>query len=207
MKHVNRIGLYGGTFDPLHNAHIELAHWVVRTLRLKQLYFIPSSRHPFKIHSEITPPEIRYKMLSRVFSDSDVFSVSRIEIEKSDISYTIDTIKTFRDSPEFHNTHLNLIIGEDNLKEFHLWKNPEEIFQLAQVIVLHRPGEDVYNIDSRFLRKMILLNSPEINISSTMIRKRIQNGKSVEHLIPEQVWTIIQECQLYGFKKSGNDDY
>ena len=207
MHPFNRIGLYGGTFDPLHNAHLQLADWVVKTLQLRELYFIPSARHPFKLNSEITPPEIRYKMLSRVFSGSKIFKVSRIEVEKPGISYTIDTIRSFRESPEFHDADLFLIIGADNLKEFHLWKDPEEIFQLAKVIVLKRPGEDASQIDPRLREKMVLLNSPEINMSATMIRKRIKNGKSVEHLIPQPVWTIIQNYHLYGFKKSGNEDY
>jgi nicotinate-nucleotide adenylyltransferase len=196
-----RIGLYGGTFDPLHNAHLELARWVVETLQLKLLFFIPSARHPFKSDSEITPVEIRYEMLQRVLSDSDIFRISRVEIENPAISYTVDTLKSFKESPEFQSAHLYLIIGEDNL-----WKNPEELFHFADVVVLSRPEVDNYHIDPKLREKMIFLNSPQINISSTMVRKRIKNGKSVEHLIPEPVWTTIQKYELYGFEKNGNDD-
>jgi nicotinate-nucleotide adenylyltransferase len=197
MHQQYRIGLYGGTFDPLHNAHLNLAKWAIRELELDFLYFIPASRHALKYNLEITPAEIRFKMISRTIADSDQLRVSRIEIDKRDISYTIDTLNLLKDTDPFEHAQLFLIIGADNLSEFHLWKSPSAIFSFAEVVVLNRPGFDLSGISPKFRKKMIFLDSPQMDISSTVIRERMQSGQSISKLVPPQVLDIIRKYQLY----------
>jgi nicotinate-nucleotide adenylyltransferase len=197
MQQRYRIGLYGGTFDPLHNAHLNLARWTTRELQLDFLYFIPASRHAFKSDSEITSSEIRLEMISRTIANSDRFRVSRIEIDKEDISYTIDTLQLLRDIEPFKNARLFQIIGADNLNDFHLWKDPSAIFKFADVAVLNRPGYDFSRISLEFREKMIFLDSPQMDISSTKVRERRRAGKSISRLVPKQVLSIIRQYRLY----------
>ena len=197
MFSVKKIGIYGGTFDPIHNAHLILARWAIVELKLDLIYFVPASVHAFKKKSDLSPPEIRYKMISAAIANIPELRVSRIELDKSSTSYTIDTLKDIRTHESLGNSQLVYIIGSDNLAEFHLWKDPEDILKIATVSVLRRPGYNEQKIYDMYKDKIKVFNSPLINISSTKIRKRVRENKPYKNLVPHVVYEIIEKNRLY----------
>jgi nicotinate-nucleotide adenylyltransferase len=188
--------MFGGTFDPPHYAHLHLARFAMKRLGLDCLYFIPAAIHALKKHS-ITPASWRYKMVQAAIGSVPDFFISRIEMERSDISYSIDTIRSFKKYEHLPaQAELFYILGLDNLNELHLWKDPEQIFKLAKVVVLDRPGFKHQPIIDRY-PQVLLLASPLYDISATEIRKKIKSGESVKGLLPAKVWQVIKENNLY----------
>ena len=190
------MGIFGGTFDPPHNAHLRLARFAIRQLQLDCLYFVPAAIHALKKH-RITPVALRYEMLQAAIGRSARLRLSRIEMDRSDISYSIDTIRQFKkyEHLDIH-TELYFLLGLDNLNELHLWKDPQLIFKLARVVVFNRSGPRVQQLLDRYPRIMFL-ESPLYDISATAIRSRIKSGEAVKDLIPARVWQIIKENNLY----------
>jgi nicotinate-nucleotide adenylyltransferase len=201
----NKVGLYGGTFDPPHNAHIQLALYVLDRLQLDSLYFIPAAVHALKKNT-ITPAAIRNAMLQAAISDYSRLRVSTIELKRASVSYSIDTIKQFKQVEQLPlKTKLYYLIGMDNLHELHLWKNPQEIFRLAQVVILRRPGFRKQGLGIRY-PQAIFLESPLYPHSATDIRQRIKSGQAVTDLVPPKVWEIIREQRLYSAAGAGQED-
>jgi nicotinate-nucleotide adenylyltransferase len=191
------IGLFGGTFDPPHKAHLKLALLVLDRLNLESIYFIPASYHALKNNTFITSAEIRYEMISAATESDKRLKVSRIEIERPNVSYTVDTLNMFREYQRIRNCTLYYLIGVDNLTDFQKWKNPEKIFRLAHVVVLQRPGNEDKAAVEKYKDKIILLDTPRYDISSTMIRNAISRGESVKDLMPDGVMQIIEKYHLY----------
>lgn len=192
-----RIGLYGGTFDPPHNAHLELAEWVRQELNLDYIYFIPAAIHAFKNNAELTPALIRYEMVQASIKQNEKFRVSRIEIDRENISFAVDTLRQFLNFENIADATLFYIIGYDNLSEFHLWKSYQSILKMCRVVLLRRSGEIDRKLISRYEEEIILLESPCINISATDIRKKISRGVDVLDSLPPAVLEVIQTYGLY----------
>jgi nicotinate-nucleotide adenylyltransferase len=192
-----KIGLFGGTFDPPHNAHLKLANIVLDKLNLESIYFIPASYHALKNNAFLTSVEIRYEMITAAIEPDNRLKVSRIEMERPTVSYTVDTLKMFREYERIGDSTLYYLLGVDNLTDFQKWKNPEKIFGLAQVVVLHRPGYEDKKAFETYKDRVILLDTPRYDISSTMIRNAIGQGKSVKNLLPHGVLPIIEKYCLY----------
>jgi len=192
-----KIGLFGGTFDPPHNAHLKLAELVAKELTLNSVYFIPSARHPLKSNLRISPVEIRFKMLQKAIENYPIFKSSRIEIDRAEISYTIDTLKNFCKYEKLKDAALHFILGSDNLNEIHLWKDPEAIFQLAKIVVLLRPGSERSPILTKYKDQIKIIELPLYHISSTEIRNKIHTRQSVTDLVPSGVVEIINQYHLY----------
>jgi nicotinate-nucleotide adenylyltransferase len=197
MAAKKRIGLYGGTFDPPHNAHLSLAQWVLNKLSLDFIYFIPTAIHAFKNRMMLTPQEIRFNMLKAAIADHPGFKISRIEFDRSKISYTIDTLLDFCRYEKIARAKLFYIIGMDNLMDFHLWKDPDKILNVAQVVVMKRTGFDVSPKIAQYLDRVVRLESPIIDISATQIRKLAANALPFKHLVPDAVYNIIRDQHLY----------
>lgn len=197
MAKIRKIGLYGGTFDPLHNAHLELAEWVCSELNLDLLYFIPAATHALKYNSNITPIQTRYEMLTATIRKYSNFKVSCIEMDKEIVSYTIDTLREFRDYEKIGNAELYFIVGLDNLSELHLWKDYDEIFRIVKLVVLQRPGFKISNIVEQYKNRVTYLDSPLLEISSTEIRRKISCGEGVGKIVPEEVLALIKKYGLY----------
>ena len=186
----------GGTFDPPHIAHLQLAGFVLAKLELDRIYFIPAAIHAVKKHT-VTPVEIRYEMIQAAIAEFKSFRVSRIEMQRPKVSYSIDTLRQFKKYEKIPAaTELYYILGMDNLYEFHLWKDPLEIFQLARVVILNRPGFQ----DKEMIRKypqVLVLDSPLYNISATEIRRKVKSGETVTGIIPLKVEQLIHQYNLY----------
>jgi len=192
-----KLGLYGGTFDPPHKAHLKLAEWVLNELHLDYIYFIPAAVHAFKNNSELSPKHIRLEMLSAAIKNKPKFRVSRLEIDRDGVSYTINSIQDFLNYEGIVKAKLYYIIGIDNLLEFHLWKDPEKILNLAQLIVIRRSGFNNHEIIKKYKDKANFLQSPIIDISATDIRYKIKNNIDVSDVLPTAVYKIIKKYGLY----------
>lgn len=189
-----KIGLFGGTFDPVHIGHLIVAEWVQDALDLQTVYFIPNFIHPFARKRNISPAEIRLHMLKMAIEPFKKFEISDFEIQKSSVSYAIETIEHFKTL--FPNHQLFYFIGADNLPEFHKWHRYRDILEQARLVVYDR--KEGYFPDNLPKEKFVFLQTPLIEISSTLIRERIRQGKATRSLLPYGVLEYIQEKGLYG---------
>ena len=196
-----RIGLYGGTFDPPHIAHLKLADWVQKELQLAYIYFIPTAIHALKNNSDLSPAFIRLKLVEAATEGYEGFKVSRIEIDRKEISYTIHTLQKFKKYEKLPESEIYYIIGIDNLADFQMWKEPDKIMDLARIVVIRRSGTEDQKINSKYIQKVTFLESPIIDISATEIRNKINLGIDVSDLLSPSVLKVINDYGLYRDRK------
>jgi nicotinate-nucleotide adenylyltransferase len=189
-----KIGILGGTFDPPHIAHLIIAQEALEKLKLDQIWFVPGFIPPHKWNNPVTKARQRWQMLKLALSGNRKFVASDIELRRKGISYTVDTLR--RLSLQKPKRKLYLILGADNLKFLSGWKEPEEIFRLAQVVFVPRPGLELSRANS-WVKKGVLLEAPLLEISSSQIRERVKKGKSVAYRVPEKVRKYIGKYKLY----------
>jgi nicotinate-nucleotide adenylyltransferase len=192
-KRLTRIGLFGGTFDPVHMGHLIVAEWVTDSLELDKTIFIPNNIHPFRKRGDIGKAGDRVKMIELAIRDYPRFDVSEVEIRREGVSYTIDTLQHF--IREYTGASIYYMMGADNLKDFTSWKQPHEILKLVHLVLYNRPGTELD--ESLDHERMILIDSPYIEISSTHIRHRISRGRSFQSLVPPGVYQYIIRHKLY----------
>ena len=197
-----KIGIFGGTFDPVHNAHIAIAIEAVKQLSLDKIIFIPAWTAPHKTDnlSAVNRARFRLEMLELALVAYNNFFVSDIEINRKGISYTCDTLVELTrtsganvQSAAQSNEEFFLLIGADNYLIFNKWRNFKKIHQLASVVVYKRPGSYLPKIVPPFLE----LSGKEYEITSTVIRDKINRGESIENLVPENVEKYIIKNNLY----------
>ena len=181
-----KIGILGGTFDPVHNGHIYLAKKACAKLRLDKIVFIPSYLPPHKKGVKVTPARHRFNMLKLAIHGNKKFKISDMEIRRKGRSYSVETLRRLR-KKYGKKAELFFIAGSDSLKELNKWKNLEEILSLCKFVIVARPGFRVKKAPGSF----ILLRINAKDISATDIRKRIKSGKSVRHLISRAVMRYI----------------
>lgn len=186
-----KIGVLGGTFDPVHNGHISLAAAAKRQFELDQILFIPANIPPHKKDRErITPAFLRVRMVEEAIKGIQGFKICSIEIERGGVSYTADTLKQLKEM--YPRDQLFLILGEDCLLGFESWKESGLIKKLASIAVARRP-EAERNRDSSFL----WIDMPEFAISSSQIRQAVKDGNMPSGLLPDSVAALIVEHKLY----------
>lgn len=191
-----RIGLLGGTFDPPHVGHLIVAQDVTEALRLDELRFVVAARSPFKEDRDGTSGATRAAMVEAALGDDPRFRVSRTELERGGPSYTVDTVRTLRASEPGVQWHV--VIGADQLRRFAEWREPEELARLASLVVMNRRGSDpgemrVGGVDLAWTPVEVT----RVDVSSTRIRRRAAEGRSLRYLVPERVRRIIEENGLY----------
>ena len=191
MAKKKRIGILGGTFNPPHLGHLILAQEALKKLKLDKVIFIPASIPP---HKEIKDNKayLRYKMISLASRGNPRFEVSKIELERKTISYSVDTLRILKNKYG-KNTEIFFITGSDSLNELESWKNIDEVLKLANFVIAIRPGFPV----RKLRRKVKFIEIPLLDISSSMIRKRIKASKSMRYLVPEKVRKFITRHRLY----------
>lgn len=198
------IGIFGGSFDPVHLGHLLLAEQCLEAAELDQILFVPAAIPPHKQDIKLTRSENRLDMLRLAIGGNDRFSIDTCELDREGISFTVDTLKHYKQQSPGKN--LFLLIGADSLDEFHTWKDPKEICDLATPLVVSRPGSDPIDYEklapfttaSTLQRaKSISFQSRQVEISSTEIRARIGAGKSIRYLTPRAVEQYILEKKLY----------
>lgn len=190
-----RIGIFGGTFDPFHVGHLVVAQDAFEVLGLERLLFVPAGTPPHKETVEVSPAPVRAAMVRAGVGDDPRFEVDELELARPGPSWTVDTLRTLaaRDpDPE-----LVLLMGVDQLSGFHLWREPQEVARLARVAVMAREGDDPAVVDAGFPLEPLRVPVTRLDISSTRIRARVREGRSVRYLVPDGVLRIIQEERLY----------
>ncbi len=190
-----KIGVFGGTFNPPHLAHLLAAETVRDHLRLDRVLFVPASIPPHKMGEVIISGEHRAKMVALSIKDNPFFELCTMELERPGPSYTIDTLIDLHQ--KFPGEELYLIVGVDLLIDFDKWKDAEKILKLCKVVGMNRPGFDMAMVDKDFLHNIELVNVPEVDISSTSIRRRIQSGRSIKYLVPTEVENYINTHSIY----------
>lgn len=192
---MNKYGIFGGTFNPPHIAHSIVADNVRQQLNLDKIIFIPSGNPPLK---ESIPAKHRLSMAKLAFGTDKNFEVSEIEIEDTeDKSYTVNTLRKLKIKYENTETELYLIIGMDNLIDLPNWKDPEKLFELANIVVINRPGNNKDDARKDFREKAIFVDVPDLEISSKMIRRNISEEKSIKYLVCNTVEEYIEKNGLY----------
>lgn len=196
------VGVLGGTFDPIHRGHIIVAEEVRERLNLALTLFVPAGQPWLKTDTPISAQEHRVEMVRLVVADKPYFKLSLVEIERAGASYMADTLA------ELHaqlgpGKELFLILGCDSLAELPQWHEPAQIIQLAYLVVAPRPGCPSPNLKALeasvpgISRRLMMMESPEIDISASVIRDRVSRGLSVHHLVPEPVNRYIKQHRLY----------
>jgi nicotinate-nucleotide adenylyltransferase len=196
---LKRYGIFGGAFNPIHTAHLIAAEDVREQIHLDKVIFIPYANPPHKEHTELLDAEHRLKMIALAIEGNKYFESSDIEIKNARISktYTVDTLLELRDLYRSDFVKFYLIIGLDNLVELHTWKEPGKLFLLSEVVVISRPGYTIKDVKNEYDRQVIYVPSHNIDISSTEIRRRIKEKRSIKYLVPETVEKYILNNKLY----------
>ncbi|MGA9405856.1 MAG: nicotinate-nucleotide adenylyltransferase [Bacteroidota bacterium] len=190
-----RIGIFGGTFNPPHMAHLIVAESVCEQFKLDKLFFVPSYISPHKKRGEDELAIHRFQMVRRAIKENSRFDFSSLELERKGVSYTYKTVETFH--RDFPNSKLFIIIGADNFSEFHTWKNPERIMELASLIVMNRPFQKTGVVNKKIRGTVHFASVPDVQISSTGIRTRVRQHKSIQYLVPHEVLQYIERHNLY----------
>jgi len=187
-----RIGILGGTFNPIHIGHLVLAEEAKEKLNLEKVIFVPVYIPPHKKDKEITEADDRLKMVSLAIRGNPSFEASTFEIDSKATSYSIETLREFK-RKYGEDTKLFFITGADSLGELFSWKGLDEIFKLSQFIVANRPGYDIANLP----KEVEAVTITPLEISSSQIRRKIKEGKSIRYLVPEAVREYISAKGLY----------
>ncbi|MEN3026230.1 MAG: nicotinate (nicotinamide) nucleotide adenylyltransferase [Chlorobiota bacterium] len=196
-----RIGIFGGSFNPIHIAHLVVADRFVEQLGLESCYFVPAAHPPLKpsANSELAPAEHRLAMVQLATREHPRFCTEACEIRRGGISYTVDTIAEFRQ--RFSTAELFLLLGADQAMEFHLWHRWREIAQQVRLCIAPRPGVDESELRQHLmtlgLLEAIILEVPLLAISSTDIRSRLARGLSIRYVVPDTVRDYIYAHRLY----------
>ncbi len=199
-----RIGIFGGTFDPVHQGHLILAEQAREQARLDEVWFVPAPRPPQKRDQTLTPFEQRAEMLHLAIVGQPAFRVDLIEKDRPGPSFTVDTLALLKERHVNHEFHL--LIGSDTLADLEHWYQPARLVQMAPLVVMARPGSPTLTADE--LRPRLNLPPgaalhlepivvPLIDIASRDLRQRVAEGRSIRYFLPRAVEVYIAEKQLY----------
>ena len=196
------IGVLGGTFDPIHMGHLIIAEETRGRLNLAEILFVPAGQPWLKANNLISPAEHRVQMVHLAIADKPCFKLSTMEIERPGPSYTVDTIAELQGQLGVRD-ELFFILGWENLAELHQWHEPSRLIKMCRLVAVPRVGYTVPDLKSLeaaipgLSQSVILLDTPEIDISASEVRNRVAHGLSIRHLVPEPVERYIKEHGLY----------
>ncbi|MBC7258415.1 MAG: nicotinate-nucleotide adenylyltransferase [Chloroflexi bacterium] len=196
-----RLGVFGGTFDPVHYGHLVAAEEVRYRLRLDKVLFVPAGMPPHKLDHDITPTRHRVAMLELAIASNPGFALSRVDIDRHGPCYTVDTLALLHE--EYGpGTELFFLMGMDSLAEILTWKDPERLIRLAQIVVVGRPGfqADVDELDKVLpgaAERISIVDTPLMEVSSSDIRQRVREGAPIRYQVPETVEAYIRAHRLY----------
>ncbi|MCH7786427.1 MAG: nicotinate-nucleotide adenylyltransferase [Chloroflexi bacterium] len=197
-----KVGVFGGTFDPIHVGHLIVAEEARGRLGLDEVLFVPAGQPWFKAGDGVTEARHRMAMVELAIASNPCFRASDIEIGRAGPTYTVETLIELREQlgPD---SEIYLILGLDSLQEIDRWRSPERVFELATVVGMSRPGcadLDAKRLDSIFpgaSDRVMMLDGPLIDISATDLRRRVSEGLSIKYRVPESVEAYIYEHGLY----------
>jgi len=202
LTHRKAIGILGGTFDPVHYGHLVAAQYAAYGFNLDRVIFMPAAHPPHKNAADVLEAKHRLAMLQLAIADNPVFEMSTLEIDRSGVSYTIDTIESMRRA--YTDADLFFIMGMDSLYILDTWKDVQRLVTLCRFIVVTRPN---YHLDrndpalqgvpEEFWPQADFLEIPAVDISSSDLRSRVQQGKPIRYLLPPAVEKYIYDHSLY----------
>ena len=197
-----RVGVLGGTFDPVHNGHLIIAEEAQAKLGLAKIIFIPAGRPWFKDGENVSDMGRRLAMLELAVNGNPSFEIDTLELEREGATYTIDTIEELRKRMG-EGVELFFILGIDALSELGRWKNPERLAAMCNFATMRRPGFTELDLESMEREvsgvsgKVHILDNVQVDISSSDIRERVERGQSIRYLVPPAVRSYIEEHGLY----------
>jgi nicotinate-nucleotide adenylyltransferase len=189
--------LFGGTFDPPHFGHLIVAQTIFEAEHFDKIVFVPAHIPPHKKERKISSVALRLEMLKIATMDNPNFEISDIELKRGGISYSLETIHTYKEQTGLDREDLYYLIGSDSLKQFQTWQNPKAILEECQLIVAIRPGFRPSDIPNWILAKVQFANIPRIEISSTQIRARWVEDKTIRYMVTQPAWEFINENNIY----------
>ncbi len=197
-----RIGIFGGTFDPVHLGHLVLAEQCREQCLLDEVWFVPAGVPPHKTAAEISPAKQRLEMLQFAIAGHENFRIQQVELERSGPSFTVETLQRFHD--EAPDRELFLLLGADSVHDLPTWREPGRILQLSTIAAVNRgdrPACDLTATARHFgddaSQRFQIVQMPGLDISSRDIRQRVHSGRSIRYLVPRAVEVYIAQQQLY----------
>jgi len=185
---MTHVGVFGGTFDPVHVGHLAIAHAALESVPLDRVLFVLARRSPLKERGPVASEGDRLRMLELAVADEPRFAVSRLELDRNGPSYTVDTLERLAGKDE-----LFLILGSDAIADLPRWKDPDRIGRLAKLVVAERPGAP----ERVGVAPIVPFDAPRLDISSRELRARAARGRSLRYLVPEPVLQHIEARGLY----------
>ena len=189
---MKRIGILGGTFNPIHIGHLTIAQMVHEQLKLDKVIFVPSNLPPHKTSKNVASPSDRHHMIRLAIKGNSRFEISDFEIKRKGKSYSIGTVNHFRERYQ-RGTKFFFIIGDDLLPTLHTWKCVDEILAIVSFVAVNRPGFK----GKKPKIKVKSISVPGLQTSSSYVRQRITSGKTVKYLVPDNVFQYIEQRKLY----------
>ncbi len=193
MNKQKKIGLFFGSFNPIHIGHLIIANYFVEYTDLDKVWFVVSPQNPFKEKKSLLEDHHRLALARIAVEDDLRFWVSDMEFHMPKPSYTIDTLTYLEE--KYPDNQFILLAGSDQLPNFHKWKNSEVILELYEMYVYARPGYS--NSEFEKHPRVKIFNTPQMEISSTFIRKSIREGRDMRYMLPQKVWEYIRDMHFY----------
>ncbi len=202
IRDAKRIGIMGGTFNPIHNGHLVIAENAREQYSLDQVMFIPTGHSPLRHKQQITDAVHRCEMVSLAIADNPWFVLNQIEIQSSETSYTFLTIEKLKQN--YKNSDLYFILGADSLFDFQTWKNPDLILRNCKILAAyrkHQRQEEFFQyiayLNKKYPDKFYPLDTPSLEVSSQEIRRRTKERQTIRYLVPKEVEAYIRKNKLY----------
>ena len=190
---MNRIALFGGSFDPVHHGHLLVALAAIEELSLERIFWIPAAQSPFKPDSKPASADLRTRMMRLALAGQTRYEVDTQEIHRGGTSYTIDTVRDYR--TRFPSAELFYLIGADHIPQLHKWRAATELAAAIEFVAIPRPGEAAPAAPAGF--RVRTLRGFPLGLSSSQIRERVRARKTIEHLVPPAVAETIRNSRLY----------
>ena len=190
-----KIGLFFGTFNPIHVGHLTIANYLAEYSDLDQVWFVVTPHSPFKKKNSLLADHHRFQMVSRAVEDYSKLKASDIEFKLPQPNYTINTLTYLEE--KYPDYNFALIMGEDNLKSFHKWKNYDVILENHQIYVYPRISKGAIAEKFKDHPKITAVDAPIMELSSTFIRKQHKLGKDIKAMLPDAVWNYMDEMNFY----------
>ncbi|MCX5800552.1 MAG: nicotinate-nucleotide adenylyltransferase [Candidatus Eisenbacteria bacterium] len=191
-----KIGLFGGTFDPIHVGHLMIAEEARERLGLDRVIFVPSGISPHKNRLKISSPESRLEMTRLGIDGNEHFEFSDFEVKRQSTSFTIETVSCFKNALG-NEAEIFLVVGADSILEISMWKEPQRLVSACRPVVLNRPGFDLRKLEPWLRDRALILDGMLVGISSTDIRERVATGRSIRYLVPPSVAAYVFDHRLY----------
>lgn len=198
-----KIGIMGGTFDPIHKGHLMLGEYAKELYKLDEIWFMPNGNPPHKLNSNIeSQTNHRVEMVKLAIGDYDNFKIQLYEVERTEVNYSYLTMQHFNE--KYPNDEFYFIIGADSLFAFETWKHPELLVKTCKILAAYRDGkntsemeEQIQYLNQKYGAEILLLNTPNVDISSSGIRRMIKDNEDISNLVPETVFSYIQSNNLF----------